>query len=164
MRNLFLGIILLVTFVLQSTFFNYIKIMGVKPDLLLVIVVIYALHNEEKSGGLFGFAAGLLQDIITGKYLGLNSFTKGIIAFFVSHMEQKIYKENIIIPVMLVFTASIGHDVLYYFIRSLVDFNVSLTTAFLGIILPSAVYNSLLVPIIYPKLHSSFTRGLLSRY
>lgn len=164
MGNLFLAIFILLAILLQTTFFDYIKILGVKPDLILVIAVIYALHNKEKRGGVFGLSVGLVQDIIIGSYIGMNGLTKGVTSYIVCHMEQKIYKENIIIPIFTVFGASVFHDTLIFILMSLFNIKASLSTAFLGIILPTAIYNCLLVPVIYPGLHKALTKGILSHY
>ena len=49
---------------LQSTILKYIAIVGVKPDLSLIILVFIAIRTGSMVGQTSGFFAGLIQDII----------------------------------------------------------------------------------------------------
>ena len=60
-----LGLLVLVTAVLQASIVGAFDIGGGRPDLLLVTVVVVALQRGTTSGAVTGFAAGLVFDLAT---------------------------------------------------------------------------------------------------
>jgi rod shape-determining protein MreD len=65
-------IITLILGVFQVTFLNYFRIFGVKPDLLLVAVVIAGLFLETRAAIIFGMFAGIFKDVFRVNAFGLN--------------------------------------------------------------------------------------------
>lgn len=65
-----------VAFILQLTLINLIAVNGIVPSLLLCLVLIITLiyENEHRSIAC-GMVAGILLDIVTGKYLGIYALT-----------------------------------------------------------------------------------------
>ncbi len=57
------ALFMLIVFVLQSMVFSRILILGVRPLLLPIAVVSYALLTDEMKGAVFGLAAGILCDV-----------------------------------------------------------------------------------------------------
>jgi rod shape-determining protein MreD len=55
---------LLVNFIMQSTVFRYIAIMGIMPDSALVMVVAVSILIGNRRGAVVGAAAGIMQDIV----------------------------------------------------------------------------------------------------
>ena len=60
MKILLKSAIIVVVLLIQLTLINSITILGLKPDLILVVVVIFSLLKGEKEGTISGFASGLL--------------------------------------------------------------------------------------------------------
>ena len=50
-------------YVLQSSIFSFIDILGVKPDFLLGSIIAVSLQSDDIEGGIYGFIFGLLQDL-----------------------------------------------------------------------------------------------------
>ena len=64
--------------------FNELIVAGVKPDLVLIIVILYALFAGPVKG-LCGFGLRNLEDLFQAKYFGLNAaskFTIGLLTGF----------------------------------------------------------------------------------
>lgn len=163
MRKFTLGLILVISLLLQLTVFNFIKVAGVKPDLILVFVIFNALLNGSRDGAVFGLVGGLLQDLITGQFIGLNAISKALTGFLFGLMGKKLYKENIIIPIISLFLGSIFCDFVIYILGYFISLNTSLLMVFKGKILPAAIYNACLTPFIYGKFYDSSAKGLLSK-
>ncbi|HOA98100.1 MAG TPA: rod shape-determining protein MreD, partial [Acetivibrio saccincola] len=51
---------------LQSTVLDYLKIFNVKPNLLMVFIVIVAFLGNNIEGAIVGFFSGLIHDMISG--------------------------------------------------------------------------------------------------
>jgi len=123
MKILLKGAIIVVALLIQLTLINSITILGLKPDLILVVVVIFSLLKGEKEGTISGFASGLLQDIFSTGLLGINALVKTVIGFTCGILREKIFHEHILflIPV-ITFIASFIQSILIFFIFSITYF------------------------------------------
>lgn len=62
-RNLTLGLLVVVALVLQVSVFTHVSVAGVVPDLVLLVVVGAAIALGAHHGAVLGFAGGLLVDL-----------------------------------------------------------------------------------------------------
>jgi rod shape-determining protein MreD len=138
----------IVFLLLQTTWLEYVKIMGVKPNLVLVFVVIVALLCGHIVGAVGGFFAGLAMDLLAGKYLGLYALLMLYVGLACGYLTIKLYKENYLVMLFFVILSSIAFEFAVYFLTSL-DGNMELYRAFTRKILPEAGYNCIAALIIY---------------
>lgn len=161
MRHLVMTVIFLISLILQSTLFTHLAIAGVKPDLILIFVVLYAFLNGPREGAVIGIIGGLVQDLLFGQYIGLNAITKLTVGFLFGYLERKIYKENLLIPMLVVFAATIANESILYFFRSSVSVLPGFLESLERIILVMGFYNSFLTIFIYRKFYKSSQNGWL---
>ncbi len=109
--------ILLICLILQVS--DILVIKGIKPDLLLILSVCFSLNQGAQKGAIFGFIAGLLEDIFSAAMMGMNALTKTLIAFFVGWYSPNFFKENLIVSVVIVFIASIFHNLAIFILSNL---------------------------------------------
>lgn len=110
LRWIVLGIVLLV---LQSSVIPAIAIYGVRPDLLLTMVVAVALIYGREKGLGAGFFFGVIQDLVSSGFLGLHVLTKMIVGYLVGMTEKKVYKQNLILPSLVVGVISVFYYIVY---------------------------------------------------
>ncbi len=65
--------IVLLAVVLQVSFFSYLSLLGVTPDMLAIVIICLGLLGGGVIGGVCGFAAGILLDSILLQTLGVSS-------------------------------------------------------------------------------------------
>lgn len=159
-RFLLMVVILILCLVLPGTLFHYWSWAGIKPDLAMLWVIYIALHHRPAQGALYGMAIGLIVDFYLGRYIGLYTLTLAVVALLISFLQQKWYRDNIPLTMGLVFAATLLGQTLIVILAKAAGLNWVIEDAF-RIILGIALYNTLLVPITYPIVHRSFTRGLL---
>jgi rod shape-determining protein MreD len=80
--------------VLQTSVFHRIPIGGMKPDLVVVMVVYLGLVKGPETGSLSGFLFGLLHDTVSGASLGSNALSKTIIGFFCGIGGKRLYTHS----------------------------------------------------------------------
>jgi rod shape-determining protein MreD len=73
-----------------------------KPDLLLVIMVFIALRGSSKSGAPLAWLLGLLNDVCSGLYLGLNAATFLISYLVIKSLSDRLYADSAILFVLAV--------------------------------------------------------------
>jgi len=157
MKILLKGAIIVVAIVIQLTLINSISILGLKPDLIMVVVVVFSLLKGEKEGTISGFASGFLQDIFSSGLLGINALAKTVIGFTCGVLKEKIFYEHILflIPV-ITFFASFLQSILIFFLLRAFGIEYSLTWSFRQVALPEALYSSLLSPFIFFAINKLF--------
>jgi len=106
-RQIFLGICVVLAFVLQLSVMPQFKILGVSPDLILVVAVVVAVQEGPVAGAIVGFAGGMLQDIASPQVMGVSALTKTLAAFLAGVMKDFFMTYSILLPVLLVFLATI---------------------------------------------------------
>jgi len=134
--------------ILQDTVLNVISIAEGKPDFVLILVVFFALFHGSVQGGLLGVVFGLMEDLMTGRFIGLNAICKGLTGFIIGAMSERLYKNNFFIPVVTVLIATFLHSIVYLLCGFLIGMNLE-AARLLMVTIPDAVYNVVFSPLFY---------------
>ena len=156
-----LAILLFLSLTLETTFFDLFTFYGVKPDFLLILVLFYSLFRGSIAGAKIGFIFGLAEDLLLGRFVGLNAATKMLIGYLTGFGERKLFKDNLILPLLVVFGGSVLSHLIYISFFSLVS-GVNQFVLFRQFALPLAAYNSLMGLIIYKPFSSFVTKEFTS--
>ena len=157
MKILLKGAIIVVALLIQLTLTNSITILGLKPDLIMVVVVVFSLLKGEKEGTISGFASGLLQDIFSTGLLGINALAKTVIGFTCGILKEKIFYEHILFLIPLItFIASFMQSILIFLLLRTFGIEYGLAWSLKQIALPEALYSSLLSPFIFLAINKLF--------
>jgi len=150
-RQIFLGVIVLLAFMLQLAVLPQFKLLGVQPDLILVVAVVVAVQDGPVAGAVVGFCGGLLQDIASPQVMGVSALTKTLAAFIAGMMKDFFMTYSILLPVVLVFLATIFemgmHQVVMVVLGQEMIAPFKITT-----VLAESLYNVLAVLVVYPLL------------
>jgi len=146
-------LLVLACLVLQSTFLASFAPYGLTPDLILILVVSIALVRGYWEGAVWGFLAGLGLDMISSGYLGFHALTKMVVGFFFGLAEEKVFKENLLLPAVALFLATLAHELLFFILAAFYrQLEVNFFSALRRIILPLSLYNAILAPFVYVRL------------
>lgn len=146
-------LLMMLTLIIQLVIPPSFAIFGVKPDLLLILVVIIALIRGRKYGSGFGFIAGSLQDLFLGGFFGVFTFIKTFIGIVVGLIEGNFFKEQYIISTLVIFVATIVNETLLILLSENLLFTVNYWIVLCNLILPEAILNGLIGLIIYPIIY-----------
>ena len=113
MEGVKLTIALIIAVLLQWTLRSVSEVFAF-VDLPLIIVVYAALQRDSIRALLFGTAAGLAVDALSGGLLGANGFTKTLIAFAVSELARRVYLDNILLRIPVLASASVLNGLVYF--------------------------------------------------
>lgn len=161
MRYVVLALLPFIAIFLQSTFFAAYTIKGVVPDLVLVFIVFYALLNGAEKGGLYGLVCGLLEDLYAGRFIGMNSLSKGAAAYIIGKMQHRVFTENVAVGVVSVVVGSLLNALLLMLLAWLYFAAFEPGPGFIYSIFYQIIYNVLLTTPIYIWYYQSSKRGLL---
>ena len=107
-RNSLAVIALLLAMVLQTSVLPFHVATPFKPDLFLVAMVYLALRAPVAQGALMAWALGLIKDVFSGLYLGLNAFSFLIIFLVIKSISDLLYAESGELFIVTVSAASLA--------------------------------------------------------
>lgn len=140
---LILSIVVLLNFVIQSSILPYLGIFGVVPNTGIVIIIIISLFKGRYYGGFLGLVIGLLQDIIFSPVIGINAFIYFFAGYLVGVIENKLTKDNIIIPFLFSIIGVIYYHFSYYVFMFFLSRNIPFLSFTKDILLIEIIYSSL---------------------
>ena len=162
LRIITLVVLVFVNFVLQSTLFPEIAILGVIPDTALVLIVSYAILRREVEGALFGMFAGFVQDAGGGMFIGIFALLGFVIGYVCGKPFKNFFKDNYFLPFAIVVIASLAHQFALYIATILFTGQINFLHYARTIILPKTIYTASLSIPIYAFLH--FINARLERH
>lgn len=140
-------LLILINYVLQSTVFGAVAILGVKPDTALILIVSYGILRGDVEGAVFGFCAGLLHDISGGYVIGLYAMLGMWIGYISGKPFKDFFHDNYFLPFFVVVIAAIFHEFLFYCCGILFTGKADLFYYARAVILPKTIYTaSLAIP------------------
>jgi rod shape-determining protein MreD len=159
-----LALLVVAAVLLQTTVFQSLRVAGVSPNLILVLVVFFAISNGPRHGAVLGFVGGLVQDLLSGFYLGMNALSMALTGYIVGLGHHTLFRESPWIMAVITFVASLGAETVNYLLLLSLGVTILPGNAFFGVIIPVAVYNSAVAVLAYRRYYSSSTKGLLRNF
>jgi len=144
--------LVVVAVAVQSTLLTLTTILGVIPQLVLVLVVSLAYLEGERVGIVAGFCGGLLVDLLlpVGSITGLTALVYTLIGYGVGSLRQYAPSDSVWMPVFTVSLASVVAEGSYAVLTVILGgrfVGFTLTTKIAGLVV---LYNTLLTPFVFP--------------
>lgn len=158
-----ISFIIIFNLILQSTIFQWLKIYGALPNTALILVVSFSIHIGKNKGAFIGFCIGILQDIIFGRTIGLNALIFMIIGYIIGSMDQKVFKENLLIPFILTIVSTIFYEAVNLLVIFLLGYRIELVNIIKKMLVAGVFYNGLLSLFIYYYVSKLFKTSLMKR-
>ena len=131
-----LGVILL------QSILRPISIFGVKPNLIVIFVTIVGLLRNNVEASIIGLILGALLDVITGKTIGFYSLLGLYLGAISGSLNKKFYRDNVFVAMLMVFLFTMLYEFAVYIFGVYVQHQGDVWYAMTRVILPEAVYNS----------------------
>ncbi|WP_455542731.1 rod shape-determining protein MreD [Intestinibacter sp.] len=147
MKRILLCILGFFIIILQNSIINYLSVFGMTLNMVLIYLVIISLYLGELESGIIGAILGIILDSSVGGIFGANALIFFVIAYMVSYIKDKVYKES---PIMI-FTIILGTTFIYCgagFLLARILYRVCTFTSIIKIILVPII-NGLIGILIY---------------
>lgn len=141
MKRLYFFIIILACALLQVTLADYFKVFTVKPDLILIAMVLVNLLLSRGWAFVLSVFAGMLKDILCVNAFGTNTLIFALWSFLIIKLSRKISLENTCLRAALAFIVVFANGIAA---RPPVP-----TGIFLRITSLEALYAAILLPLAY---------------
>lgn len=143
--------LVIVALALQSTVLAQTTILGVRPQLVLVVVICFAYVDGPRVGLVTGFAGGLLQDLLPfPTIVGLTALVYTLLGFGVGTLRQFAPTDSVWSPVLAVAAGSAAAELSYAGLSIILGqpwVSLSFTARVAGLVV---LYNVLLTPFVFP--------------
>lgn len=154
--------ILALALLLHITVLDHIKILGVKPDLLLIVVIFFGLFLGREIGLESGLAAGLFKDLFALDFFGINAFAFTLTGLLAGLLGTQFSRESRKTQVLLVMVLTAFSMTLHFTIVSIfskwayLDFREYLISS----IIPTCIYTAIVsIPVFFKLMKAYKIRG-----
>ncbi len=148
-----------VAVLIQTTWLESIRVAGVTPDLVLLLVVYFAITEGEERAMYTGVLGGLFYDIIRDAALGHHILAFVVAGFVTGRVSRRLITEHPAIKAGLVFGASILYGLLYTAILYVQTPQIGALNTIAAHVVPAAFYTALVTPLLFYLLDWSFRRA-----
>ena len=131
-----------------------------KPNLLLVAVIWISLSVSSLWGAALVYLIGLLQDTVSGLYLGLNGISY-LITFLVLHsIAHRLYADSRYLMTLAVFVATLACGITQLILLALFSSAGGIVASLIVALVPQSLVNSLAACLFFALLDRPVTEEL----
>lgn len=141
--------LLVLSAICQVTFLPLVNIAGFKIDFALLLVVTWGLLGKAGEAALWGFVAGIFLDLTAGLPFGSHTIALTGIGLLMQFAQTDTLRDNLILPPAAMVAATLLYNLFLLFILTLLNPALSIGDYLVRVTLPSAVLNTLALPLAY---------------
>jgi rod shape-determining protein MreD len=145
--------ILITAALLQATLSPYLKVNGVHPDLVLVLVIGWTTLRGLPEGLAWALIGGLSLDFLSGAPFGIFTLTVLAVMVVTTLFHGRLFGSSIIIPLSLTFPLSLLFNGLALLLLNLLGRSIAWEEALSNILIPAAIFNTAIMVIFFPLLN-----------
>lgn len=154
MKRIIINVILIITifiiYLLQSNFFNWFTIVGIMPNMFIILILFIGLFANKIMGTIYGIILGLLLDLIIGTKIGIYAICFGLIGFLAGTFDKNFSKDSRMTIMLMVFSSTVIFELARYLLNYFfININIEIIN-FIKITLIEVIYNLILTIIVYP--------------
>jgi rod shape-determining protein MreD len=163
MNIYFSALVLVGGALLQSSLAPHLTVIGVKPDIVLTLVVSWSVIRGASEGVTWGFIGGLALDLLSDGPVGLSALTLMMVGFLTNLGETSLFKSSLVLPLVAVFAASMLSNAVQLVMLRGFGWSLPWWEAMVSVALPAAILNAVIMPIVYLPLQWLSRRTQMER-
>ncbi|MDI6604568.1 MAG: rod shape-determining protein MreD [Thermoanaerobacteraceae bacterium] len=149
MKILYKYLLIILAIILEATFSKFITIFGVKPDIVLILIICFALLNGSTEGIILSLFGGLLQDILYNNAIGVETLALLIVCYIAGVLSTNVFRDNTFVAFVFVLIGTLLYNLIIIFSMILMKYDINFIKGFLDIVLIQAIYNSIITIFIF---------------
>lgn len=134
---------------LQSTVFPNFTVLGVHPDVLLMVVTSWSLLRGAQEGMLWALIGGAALDLLSDAPFGACSLPLLAVSFVAGLGQRGILRLDLLIPILVIPAATLFYQTTILSLLKLFGWPVSWGEGLRHVVLPSMLVNTLGMPLVY---------------
>lgn len=140
----------LIIYFLQSNFFNWFTIAGVKPNLFIILTLFISLFAGAKIGTAYGIFFGIFLDVVIGRSIGISSIMYALVGAIGGYFDKNFSKDSRMTIMLMVIGTTLLYEIGNYVI-SIMRLSIQIEVlSFVRVLLIEIIYNVIITIILYP--------------
>jgi rod shape-determining protein MreD len=144
-----LAALIVLIVVIQVAVFPHLRLLGVVPDLGLLVALAVGYQEGPEAGAIAGFAAGFGFDLFLSTPFGLDALTYAIVGYGIGVLESGLFRSPRWLPSFLGAAGGLAGGLLFIGLGVLVGVDAVKGTHGIVTISYAAVYDALLAPFVF---------------
>jgi rod shape-determining protein MreD len=145
----------------QVSFLPALRIVGVYPNLPLMIIVAWALLRGTRSAIIWALITGLWLDLLSGRAFGIYTLGLIVAAYLAGLGAQTVYRPTLLLALAMAALVTIVQDSIQLVLIWVSGGTFALSDALFRLMLPEIVYNCVIMLVVFPLL--SWVNQITSR-
>jgi len=161
-RGTVIGLLCVITALLQTSFVNYIQIASIRPNLPVILTASFALMCGRRQGMTIGFFTGILVDVFSGGTLGFYALAYMWTGYLTGYAYRIFYDDDIKTPLLLIAVSDLGYGFYQYVTTFLIRGRIHFLFYLRRIIIPELIYTVIVAAFLYQlfyMINKHTTRG-----
>ena len=151
-------IMMIILYLVQTTIFNKITIAGIKPNVVIILLVLIGYKYGKIHGMMMGFFMGLFLDLTESDYIGYYAVIYLTIGYLLGFSNKLYNDDSTLIPLGLVGMSDIVLNFLIFITGFLLRNRLDLPYYIMRIILPEAIYTIIVSVLLYRFIDFVYTK------
>jgi len=147
--NLVWALAVVLTALLEAKWPYLLRVQSVVPQLVLVLVVYFAITEGEERAMFTGLLGGLFKDVATDAAVGHSVLCLVIVGYFMGTAAKRLITDNPAVKAGAVFCASVTYGLLYIAVDYLQRTEGGGASMLFTALLPQAFYTALATPLLF---------------
>ncbi len=156
--------IVLITLI-ESVFGTYIRINTIMPDLLFTFALCFAAQRSKMPDVIsVGVICGVIADCLSGRIFGNYTaiFLISVVLIFI--VKENFFKCGFVFNIIMVFLLTVIGKSMFYIVNIFILKDIGYLYSLFFIILPEAIYNTVVSCVLFFAVVHSFKRKAVRRY
>jgi rod shape-determining protein MreD len=146
-------ILLIGTAIVQATLSPYMKINGVHPDLVLLLVIGWTVLRGLEDGATWALIGGVSLDFLSGAPFGVFSLSLLLVAVITGFFHGRTFGSSIVVPLILTFPLSLVFNGMALILLNLLGHPMVWSDAVYNVMTPAAIFNTGVMMLVFPPLY-----------
>lgn len=134
---------------IESTWLGAVRLQGVLPDLVLLLVIYFAVIDSQERAMFTGLVGGVFQDVAGDTGLGHHVLCLVVVGYLTGRVVERLITDHPAVKGGLVFVASILHGIIFLAIEYVQNPAMNATFTMMASTIPRAFYTALVTPILF---------------
>ena len=159
MKALYIILISIFSLIIQSTILKHFTILGITPNLALIVLVCFSIFKGKYKGAFLGVFIGIIQDIIFSSVIGVNTLIYFLVGYVVGLFDDKVFKDNPFISTVFTSISTLSYHFLFFvFMYLLYSGSMNFFVVLNKIVIKEIIYNSILSIFVYKLFQKYFSK------
>ncbi len=146
-------LLLIAVAIIQTTVTPHLTFMGVKPDLVLLMVVSWSLLRGAQEGVIWALVGGMGLDLLSGASFGTSTAALVALSLLAGVGELSVFRTHITLPLIATLVATLAYNLYSLLLLHMGGYSIAWTGSLIQVVLPSTLINVLLAPFVYKALY-----------